>query len=119
MAKTGQQTSSIKIRYPGLSVVSTLISYNRESVTGKFIDFPACVIRNIFLRKLSQLTILSPFILIHQKMYKNHNSFYNRFFLLLAFIMHLHGGTFVIYYIFFKVNISVNGLSGKIGFHGS
>ena len=44
-------------------------------VTGKFIDFPVCVIRNIFIRKLSHLTISSPFILINQKMHKNHSSF--------------------------------------------
>ena len=36
-------------------------------VTGKFSDFPVCVIRNIFIRKLSHLTISSPFILINQK----------------------------------------------------
>ena len=36
-------------------------------VTGKFTDFPVCVSRNIFIRKLSHLTILSPFILINQK----------------------------------------------------
>ena len=29
--------------------------------------------------------------------------------------MHLLVGTFVIYYMFFEVNISVNGLSGNIG----
>ena len=45
------------------------------SVTGKFTDFPVCVIRYIFIRKLSHLTISSPFILINQKMYKNHSSF--------------------------------------------
>ena len=40
-------------------------------VTGKFTDFPVCVIRNIFIRKLSHLTILRPFIFINQKMHKN------------------------------------------------
>ena len=45
------------------------------AVTGKFNDFPVCAIRNIFIRKLSHLTISSPFILINQKMYKNHSSF--------------------------------------------
>ena len=39
-------------------------------VTGKFTDFPVCVIRNIFIRKLSHLTISSPFILINQKCIK-------------------------------------------------
>ena len=33
--------------------------------------------------------------------------------------MHLFVGTFVIYFCFFYVNISVSGLSGKISFHGS
>ena len=41
-----------------------------KTVTGKFTDFPVCVIRNIFIRKLSHLTISSPFILINQKMHK-------------------------------------------------
>ena len=45
------------------------------SVTGKFIEFPVCVIRNIFIGKLSHLTISSPFISINQKMHKNHSSF--------------------------------------------
>ena len=36
-------------------------------VTGKFIDFPVCVIRYIFIRKLSHFTISSPFILINQE----------------------------------------------------
>ena len=48
----------------------------RQDVTGKFTDFPVCVIRNIFIRKLSHLTISSPFILINQKMHKNHSSFW-------------------------------------------
>ena len=39
-------------------------------VTGKFIDFPVCVIRNIFIRKLSHLTISSPFILVIKKCIK-------------------------------------------------
>ena len=38
-----------------------------NSVTGKFVDFPVCVIQNIFFRKLPHLTISSPFILIKQK----------------------------------------------------
>ena len=38
-----------------------------NTVTGKFIDFPVCVIRSIFIRKLLHLTISSPFILINQK----------------------------------------------------
>ena len=41
-----------------------------STVTGKFTDFPVCVIRYIFIRKLSHLTISSPFILINQKMDK-------------------------------------------------
>ena len=51
------------------------LSGNTFIVTGKITDFPVCVIRNIFIRKLSHLTISSPFILINQKMYKNHSSF--------------------------------------------
>ena len=43
---------------------------NIFNVTGKFTDFPVCVIQNIFIRKLSHLTISSPFILINQKMHK-------------------------------------------------
>ena len=31
------------------------------AVTGKFTDFPVCVIRSIFIRRLSHLTISSPF----------------------------------------------------------
>ena len=46
-----------------------------DLVTGKFTDFPVCVIRNIFIRKLSHLTISSPFISINQKMHKTHSSF--------------------------------------------
>ena len=42
-------------------------------VTGKFTDFPECVIRYIFIRKLSHLTISSPFILKNQKLHKNHS----------------------------------------------
>ena len=38
-----------------------------NSVTGKFVDFPVCVIQNIFFRKLPHSTISSPFILIKQK----------------------------------------------------
>ena len=36
-------------------------------VTGKFTDFPVCVIRSIFIRKLLHLTMSSPFISINQK----------------------------------------------------
>ena len=49
--------------------------------------FSVVVIRNIFIRKFSHLTIPSPFISVNQKMYKNHSSFWNRFLLLLAFII--------------------------------
>ena len=63
--------------------------------------FRVVVIWNIFIRKLSHLTISSPFILVNQKMYKNHSSFWNRFCLLLAFTMRLLTGTFVIYYMVF------------------
>ena len=38
-----------------------------RTVTGKFTDFPVCVIRNIVIRKLLHLTISSPFISINQK----------------------------------------------------
>ena len=38
--------------------------------------FSVVVIRNIFIRKLSHLTISSPFISINQKMHKNHSSFW-------------------------------------------
>ena len=48
-------------------------------VTRKFTDFPVCVIRYIFIRKLSHLTISSPFILISQKMHENHSGFQNGF----------------------------------------
>ena len=37
--------------------------------------FSVVVIRNIFIRKFSHLTIPSPFISVNQKMYKNHSSF--------------------------------------------
>ena len=37
------------------------------AVTGKFTDFPVCVIRNTFIRRLSHLTISRPFLLINQK----------------------------------------------------
>ena len=47
-----------------------MVSFLVWIVTGKFTDFPVCVIRNIFIRKLSHLTISSPFILINQKMHK-------------------------------------------------
>ena len=35
---------------------------------------------------------------VNKKMYKNHSSFWNRFYLLLAFIMHLHVRTFVVHH---------------------
>ena len=54
---------------------SKILYYMQNAVTGKFIDFPVCVIRNIFIRKISHLTISSPFISINQKMHKNHSSF--------------------------------------------
>ena len=41
-----------------------------ETVTGKSTDFTVCVIRNIFIRKLSHLTISSPFILVIKKCIK-------------------------------------------------
>ena len=55
------------------------IENTRHSVTGKFTDFPECVIRYIFIRKLSHLTISSPFILKNQKLHKNHSGFWNGF----------------------------------------
>ena len=64
----------------------TLLEENTELfafVTGKFTDFSVWLF-GIFIRELSHLTISSPFILVNQKISKNHN----RFCLLLAFAMH-------------------------------
>ena len=89
--------------------LTTLRSNISPCVTGKYFSLSrACYSEHIYSQTFN-LTISSPF-----------SSFQNRFCMLLAFIIHLHVGTFVIYYmVFFQVNISVNGLSGKIGFHGS
>ena len=57
------------------SLYTGSISDKEITCYGKFTDFPVCVIRNIFIRKLSHLTISSPFISINQKMHKNHSSF--------------------------------------------
>ena len=60
-----------------LYLYSSCCTFLLKNVTGKFTDFSrVCVIRNIFIRKLSHLTISSPFILINQKMHKNHSSFW-------------------------------------------
>ena len=69
-----------KLRYMFLGIVLAVViqrAIARAFVTGKFTDFPVCVIRYIFIRKLSHLTISSPFILINQKMHKkkNHSGF--------------------------------------------
>ena len=67
------------------------------NVTGKFTDFLVCVIRNMFIRKLSHLTISSPFILINKKKcIKTAVAFRMDFYRLLTFTMHLLVGTFVI-----------------------
>ena len=66
---TNLDLSGNRISYAGATCISEAI------VTGKSTDFSVCVIRNIFIRKLSHLTISSPFILIYQKMHKNHSSF--------------------------------------------
>ena len=81
--------------------------------------FCVVVIRNIFTRKLSHLAISSPFILVNQKSIKPQQLLEQIFVVTRFHHMHLPVGTFVIYYQFFQVNISVNGLSGNIGFHGS
>ena len=47
----------------------------RQLLRENLLTFPVCVIRYIFIRKLSHLTISSPFISINQKMHKNHSSF--------------------------------------------
>ena len=71
----------------------------QDSVTGKF-TFPLCVIRNIFIRKLSHLTISGPFILIIKKCIKTTVAF--EIFVVTRFHhMHLLVGTFVIYYMVF------------------
>ena len=59
----------------GLALQQKIVQSPKQSwlalpVTGKFTDFPVCAIRNIFIRKLSHLTISSPFIVINQKMHK-------------------------------------------------
>ena len=69
-------------------------------VTGKFTDFPVCVTRNIFIRKLSHLTISSPFISINQKMHKTTVAF-EWIFVVTRFTMHLLVGTFVFYFMVF------------------
>ena len=70
----------------------------------KFTDFPVCVIRYIFIRKLSHLTISSPFILKNQKKnIQTKMAFRMDFYWLLAFTLHLVVGTFVIYYLLFMV----------------
>ena len=51
----------------GLCLTVIVNSETGLLVTGKFVDFPVCVIRYIFIRKLLHLTISSPFILINQK----------------------------------------------------
>ena len=53
----------------------TFIESENALLRENLLTFPVCVIRNIFIRKLSHLTISSPFILINQKMHKNHSSF--------------------------------------------
>ena len=44
-------------------------------VAGKFTDFPVCVIRYIFIRRLSHLAISSAFVSMNQGMHKSHSSF--------------------------------------------
>ena len=43
------------------------LDYNEIMLQENLLTFPVCVIRNIFIRKLSHLTISSPFISINQK----------------------------------------------------
>ena len=70
-------TNPYRMRKVRVTVYKVTLPMTRLScVTGKFTDFPVCVIRSIFIRKLLHLTISSPFILINQKMYKNHSSFW-------------------------------------------
>ena len=54
-------------------------------------------------------------------MYKNNTSFWNRFLLLLAFIICTCMSALLLFItvFFFKVNITLKGLSGKIVSHGS
>ena len=55
-------------------------------------------------------------------MYKNNTSFWNRFLLLLAFIICTCMSAlllFITVFFFFKVNITLKGLSGKIVSRGS
>ena len=49
-------------RRPKKTDVDELMDNTGCSVTGKFTDFPVCVIWYILIRKLSHLTISSPFI---------------------------------------------------------
>ena len=53
----------------------TFIQSENALLRENLLIFPVCVIRNICIRKLSHLTISSPFISINQKMHKNHSSF--------------------------------------------
>ena len=83
--------------------------------------FCVVVIRNIFARKLSHLAISSPFILVNQKMYKTTVAFGIDFccYSLSSYEPACRHFWYLLL-VSFKVNISVNGLSGKkIGFHGS
>ena len=70
-----QNCGSVEKLQADLEVATKRDERARGRVTGKFTHFPVCVIRNIFIRKLSHLTISSPFISINQKMHKNHSSF--------------------------------------------
>ena len=70
-----QNCGSVEKLQADLEVATKRDKRARGRVTGIFTHFPVCVIRNIFIRKLSHLTISSPFILINQKMYKYHSSF--------------------------------------------
>ena len=82
--------------------------------------FCVVVIRNIFTRKLSHLAISSPFILVNQKMYKTTVAFGTDFccYSLSSYEPACRHFCYLLL-VSFKVNISVNDLSGKIGFHGS
>ena len=69
-------TEGILIPGSGASdVQSTTTASLSALLRENLLTFPVCVIRNIFIRKLSHLTISSPFILKSQKMHKNHSSF--------------------------------------------
>ena len=65
----GKETIQTARNYRNISGHSktTTPIFQLTGVTGKFTDFPVCVIRNIFIRKLLHLTISSPFISINQK----------------------------------------------------